>query len=227
MKALQYILIIAALAFTSCEKDNYDGPTAGLKGRFIDAETGELVQQDIIRGTQIEILEHGYDNPSPQYLIVKVDGTYENSLLFENTYTVQPKRGNFIDISPQELMIKGSTTLDFTVTPYIRVLEPSIVKNGNKITATFKLEQNVVNNVRKIGLYAHKDIQVGEPMRLAAAEQTLNAVSNPATVYTLEIDLPSNSSVLKPGTEYYFRIGALIDVGEAKLNYAAAQKIGI
>jgi len=44
-------------------------------------------------------------------------------------------------------------------------------------------------------------------------------------VYTLQIDLPSNSSILKPGTAYYFRIGALIDVGEAKLNYAPAIKI--
>jgi hypothetical protein len=227
MKRIKYFLIIAALAFAGCEKDNYDGPTAGLKGRFIDAETGELVQQDIIRGTQIEMIEHGYDPVTPQYLIVKVDGTYENSLLFENTYTIQPRRGNFIDIAPQDMMVRGSTTLDFTVTPYIRVLQPSIVKNGNKVTATFKLEQNVVNNVRKIGLYAHKDIQVGEPMRQAFAEQTLNAVSDPNTVYTLEIDLPANSTILKPGNEYYFRIGALIDVGEAKLNYAAAVKIGI
>jgi hypothetical protein len=225
MKPITYLLIIAALAFAGCEKDNYDGPTAGLQGQFKDAETGELVQQDIIRGTQIEIIEHGYDPVSPQYLVVKGDGTYENSLLFENTYTIQPKRGNFIDIAPQDLLKKGKTTLDFTVTPYIRILQPSIVKNGNKVTATFKLEQNVVNNVRKIGLYAHKDIQVGEPMRQVAAEKTLNAVSDPNTVYTLEIDLPSNSSVLKPGNDYYFRIGALIDVGEAKLNYAPAVKI--
>jgi hypothetical protein len=227
MKSIKYFLIIAALAFASCEKDNYDGPTAGLAGRFIDAETGELVQQDIIRGTQIEIIEHGYDPVSPQYLLVKVDGTYENGLLFENTYTVQPKRGNFVDIAPQDLVIKGKTTLDFTVTPYIRILQPTITKNGNKIVATFKLEQNVVNNVRKIGLYAHKDIQVGEPMRQLAVEQTLNAVSNPATTYQLEIDLPANNTILKPGTNYYFRIGALIDVGEAKLNYAPAVKIGV
>jgi hypothetical protein len=64
-------------------------------------------------------------------------------------------------------------------------------------------------------------------MRLVAAEQQLNAVSDPATVYTLEIDLPANSTTLKVGTSYYFRIGALIGVGEAKLNYAPAVKIDI
>ena len=138
MKLVQYFLMIAALAVAGCEKDNYDGPTAGLAGRFLDVETGELVQQDIIRGTQIEIIEHGYDPASPQYLIVKVDGTYENSLLFENTYTVQPKRGNFVAIAPQDLMIKGRTTLDFTVTPYIRILSPSITKKRQQDRGHFQ-----------------------------------------------------------------------------------------
>lgn len=225
MKKLQFLLIIAVLAFAACEKDNYDEPTAGLSGQFIDAATNELVQQDIIRGTQIQITEHGYDPVTPQYLIVKVDGTYDNSLLFENTYTVQPVRGNFVAVQPQDIQIKGKTTLDFKVTPYIRILQPAIVRSGDQVVATFKLQQNVVNNIKKIGLYAHKDIQVGEPMRQVAAEQELNAVSNPSQVYTLQIDLPSNSSILKPGTAYYFRIGALIDVGEAKLNYAPAIKI--
>lgn len=225
MKKLQFLFIIMALAFAACEKDNYDGPTAGLSGRFIDAQTNELVQQDIIRGTQIQITEHGYDPVTPQYLIVKTDGTYDNSMLFENDYTVQPVRGNFVGVQPQDLRIAGKTTLDFKVTPYIRVLQPSIVRSGDKIVATFKLQQNVVNNIKKIGLYAHKDIQVGEPMRQVASEKNINAVADPALTYSLEIDLPSNSSVLKPGTAYYFRIGALIDVGEAKLNYAPAVKI--
>ncbi|MBX3256754.1 MAG: DUF3823 domain-containing protein [Chitinophagaceae bacterium] len=222
-----YLLFCITLLMASCKKDNYDGPTAGLSGRFIDAQTGELVQQDIIRGTQIELLEHGYDPVEPQYLIVKTDGTYENSLLFSNTYTVQPKRGNFVEVAPQEVSINGKTTLDFTVTPYIRIKNGSITRSGDKVTATFSLEQTVINNVRKIGLYAHADSRVGEPMRMVAAEQQINAVPDPAHIYTLEIDLPSQSSLLKPGNDYYFRVGALIDIGEAKLNYIAPVKITI
>lgn len=222
-----YLLFCFALLMASCKKDNYDGPTAGLAGRFIDAQTGDLVQQDIIRGTQIELLEHGYDPVEPQYLIVKTDGTYENSLLFANTYTVQPRRGNFVEVAPQDVSINGKTTLDFTVTPYIRIKNGSITRSGDKVIATFSLEQTVINNVRKIGIYAHSDSRVGEPMRMVATEQQINAVTDPATVYTLEIDLPSQSSILKPGNDYYFRIGALIDVGEAKLNYIAPVKISI
>ncbi|CAL1519545.1 DUF3823 domain-containing protein [Chitinophaga sp. MM2321] len=222
-----YILFAAALAMTSCKKDNYDGPTAGLSGNFVDVKTNELVEQDIIRGTTIEIIEHGYDPVTPQYLTVKTDGTYDNSLLFANTYTVNPVRGNFIATTPQDVDIKGQTKLDFTVTPYIRLKDVSITRNGAKVVATFKLEQNVPNNVKKIGLYAHQDSRVGEPMRQEATEQQLNAVSDPNQVYTLEIDLPSHTSSLKPGNKYYFRVGALIDVGEAKPNYAKAVVLDI
>lgn len=221
------IICIAALAFTACEKDNYGGPNAGLSGRFIDAETKTLVEQDIIRGTTIEIAEHGYDPVEKQVLIVKTDGTYVNSLLFANTYTVQPVRGNFIDVAPQDVKISGSTTLDFTVVPYIRIREAGIVKNGTKVVATFKLQQTVTNNVKKIGLYAHQDSRVGEPMRFVAAEADVNAVTDPNQTYTLSIDLPSNSSQLKPGKAYYFRVGAVIDKGDAKFNYAPAVKLDI
>lgn len=225
MKKLNSIILIAALAFASCEKDNYDGPDAGLSGNFIDAATKALVEQDIIRGTEIEILEKGYTEA--QYLIVKNDGTYANTLLFSNTYTVRPVRGNFIPIEAQEVNIKGQTKLDFTVTPFIRVNDVSIVKTGTRVVATFKLQQNVINNVQKIGLYAHQDSRVGEPMRQVAAERDINAVVDANTVYTLEIDLAANSTILKPGKPFYFRVGAKIDMGETKFNYAPAVKIDL
>ena len=227
MKKITLIFLIAVVVLSSCKKDNYDGPTAGLTGKFVDSKTGEAVQQDIIRGTQIEMIEHGYDPVSPQYLIVKNDGTYENSLLFANTYTVRPVRGNFIAVDPQDLEINGSMVHDFTVTPYIRVLAPKVERAGTKIVATFRLEQQVVNEVQKIGLYAHSHSRVGEPMRLVAAEKQINAVTNPSTTYTIEIDLTTNSTTLKPNTSYYFRIGVLIGVGEGKLNYAPAVKIDL
>jgi hypothetical protein len=158
---------------------------------------------------------------------VKNNGTYENSLLFANTYTVQPVRGNFIPVAAQELSINGKTKLDFTVTPYIRLQNVSITKIGNRVTATFRLQQNIPGNVRKIGLYAHSDSRVGEPMRMVAAEQNLNAATTPDQEFTLEIDLGAHSNTLKPGNSYYFRVGALMEAAEAKLNYAPAVKLGV
>lgn len=221
------IIIATAGMLTSCELDNYEPPTAELSGSIIDQETQELVQQDIIRGTVIKITEHGYDPVAPQYLRVKNDGTYMNRMLFANTYTVQPERGNFVPVEAQEIRIEGKTELDFMVLPYIRVKDVDIIKSGSKIIATFKLQQNVDNNIIKIGLYAHPEPIVGEPIRTVATEMPVNAVVDPNQVFTLEIDLAANSSTLKAGNQYFFRVGALIDVGEAKLNYAPAVRLAI
>lgn len=231
MKNIKILLILIGITGTSCELnklDNYEGPTAGLFGKIIDDETGELVQQDIIRGSVIEIVEHGYDPVSPQYLIIKNDGTYANTRLFANTYTVQPVRGNFKVVDPQDVKIAGQTELDFRVTPYIRIEEATITKNGEIITATFKLEQTSVSNILKVGLYAHPDPHVGEPMQLAKEELNVNAVVDPNQVFTIELDVYSDPDLFNNiGDTYFFRIGALIDVPEAKYNYAPAVSISL
>lgn len=232
MKNIKILLILIGLAgITSCELnqlDNYEEPTAGLYGNFIDEETGDLVQQDIIRGTIIEITEHGYDPVTPQYLIVKNDGTYANSRLFANTYTIQPVRGNFKVVDPQEVEIKGQTELNFMVTPYIRIKDAEITKEGSIIRASFKLEQTSVSNVLKIGLYAHLDPHVGEPMQLAKVEENVSAIVDPNQTFTLEMDIFDDPDLFNnEGKTFFFRIGALIDVPEAKFNYTSAVSIDL
>jgi hypothetical protein len=224
LKSLILLLLIVALC-QSCglgELDNYEQPNAGLQGKIIDDETGELVQQDIIRGGVIEIVEHGY--VTPQYLILKTDGTYANTRLFANTYSVQPVRGNFKVVDKQDIDVKGQTTLDFRVVPYIRIKELNVTKAGNIIKATFKLEQTSVSNILKMGLYAHPDPNVGEPMHIARKEVNVNAVADPSQVYSIEIDTFSDPD-LQTGDQVFFRVGALIDVPEAKYNYAPAVSI--
>jgi hypothetical protein len=225
---LNLIAIILATAgiFASCELDNYEAPTAELSGSFIDYETQELVQQDIIRGTVIRITEHGYDPVANQYLNAKPDGTYMDKFIFANTYSVQPERGNFVSVEEQEIVIEGKTKLDFIVTPYIRINDVSIVKSGSKIIATFKLQQNVDNNIKTIGLYGHPNPIAGQPIRTVASEMAINAVVDPNQTFTLEIDIAANNA-LEEGNQYFFRVGALIDVPEAKFNYAPAVRLSI
>lgn len=229
MKNIKQYIAIALLILTvsACKIDNYPEPDAQLYGTFLDSETNEPVEQDIIRGSTIEFIEHGYASQTKQTMIVKTDGTYRNNLIFANTYTITPVRGNFVPMEPQEVEIKGSTQLDFKVKPFLRVKDAKIEKVGNKVVATFKLQQTVINKVKKIGLYAHPEPNVGEPMRTVLSDQEINVVTDPTKVYTLEIDLPSNSSNLKSGNQYFFRIGALIDAPEAKFNYAKAVRLSI
>ncbi|OKL42055.1 DUF3823 domain-containing protein [Pontibacter flavimaris] len=202
------------------ELDNYEGPNASINGGIYDQETGELIQQDIINGMQIEYTEHGYDNPQIQYVVVKNDGTYRNNLMFAGTYTIRPVRGNFVPVESEEIVVKGNTVKNFEVQPYIRVRNVQIEKQGNKVVATFNLDQTVTNKVSRIGLFAHQEPTVGAPLNAVASVVNFNQVSNDVTQYRLEINLEANSGNLKPGNKYYFRVGALIDAPEAKYNYA-------
>lgn len=211
----------------SCSVDNYPAPDSQLYGTFLDAETNEPVEQDIVRGSTIEYIEHGYASQTKQTMIIKNDGSYRNNLIFANTYTITPVRGNFVPMAAQEVTVNGDTKLDFKVQPYIRVKEVSIEKVGTKIVAKFKLQQTVMNNVRKVGLYAHPEPSVGEPMRVALAEQEINGAIDPNKVYQLEIDIPSNSNVLKAGNQYFFRAGGIIDAPESKFNYAKAVRVAL
>ena len=217
--------LLLALVVGACKIDNYPAPDAQLYGTFLDAETNEPVEQDIIRGSTIEFIEQGYASQTKQVMIVKNDGTYRNNLIFANTYTITPVRGNFVPAEPQEITVKGETQLDFKVQPYIRVKDVKIEKVGTKVVATFKLQQTVINKVKKIGLYAHPEPAVGEPMRTVLADQEINTVTDPNKIYQLEIDVPSNSSNLKTGNQYFFRVGALIDAPESKFNYAKAVRL--
>lgn len=219
--------LFGLLIADSCKLDNYAGPNAVFYGSIMDSQTNERIEQDIINGAQIEYIEQGYENPQNQYIRIKNDGTFRNNLMFEGSYIVKPVRGNFVPVEPKQIQIKGELKMDFLVQPYIRVKDAVIKKTGNKIIATFKIQQTVSNTVKKIGLYAHPGPSVGEPMRIVASERVINAVTNANTVYTLEIDLTSNSSALKPGNQYFFRVGALINAPEAKFNYAPAVRIAI
>lgn len=219
--------MVTSSFLTSCditELDNLDAPNAGLFGSVLDTDTGELVEQDIIRGGELQIWEQGIANVTPQVLNYKPDGTFKDSKLFAADYKVIPLRTNFQPIDTVLVNVEGQTELNLTVIPYIRILNPSITKIDNTITATFSLEQTLFGNVSKIGLYAGADASVGEPVRLVESEQNINNSVFPLTtqeVYTLTINVDSEID-LRTGNLYFFRIGALYDAPNARFNYATA-----
>lgn len=228
MKKILFPLIALLLFATSCELDNFDGPNASIRGAIYDEETNEPIEQDIISGTQIDYIELGFENPVTQYMVFKVDGTYQNDLFFAADYSIRPNRGNFVPVSIDTIKIKkGKNELDFRVKPYIRIKNASIVKKGNKIVATFNIQQTVTNKVNKIGLFAHREPTVGQPMKLVGVEKTLGSTTSEEVQYELEIDLEANSNTLKAGQQYYFRVGAIITATDAKYNYAKAVRIDI
>ncbi len=213
------LLVTAA----SCEKDNYDAPDSSIFGSFIDEETGELVEQDIYNGTVIEYLEEGYS--TIETMIVKNDGTYRNNLMFSGNYTMTPVRGNFEPLDPRQVRVKGATQVDFLVKPYLRLEDVVIYRNGDVIRASFTLVQTGFDKVRTIGLFVFPEPTVGYQMNTVKVEMAVGERFKAPQKFDINLNIPANSSKLKEGKSYFFRVGAIVDVPEAKYNYAPAVRI--
>jgi hypothetical protein len=220
-------------ALSSCEIfkiDNYDGPNASLHGGIKDAQTGELVETDIQNGSAIRAYELGWPTESAQTWVVMQNGEFRNDMVFAAHYKIEFINGNFYPFIVEDLEIaKGDNTHDFQVTPYIRVKNPNIRKEGNSIVATFSLEAgNPEVKLAAIRLYAFTDIYVGEQVKFGTAGSDFSQTFSPAadiggSTYTLSIDLTENADFFKYNRNYYFRIGALASVsgvGTIRHNYA-------
>jgi hypothetical protein len=229
MKKVAFIFGFLCCLFIidSCEIDNYQAPDAQIYGGIYDSQTNELIQQDIINGALIEYKELGWENGQFQYMIFKQDGTYRNNLMFAADYTIRPASGNFVVPEVQNITVEGETKVDFFVQPFLRVKECSIVKIGNEVIASFKLEQTLEGSVSSVALFASKEPSLGASYYQANAVVNVSAPADPVTLYTVKINLDNVNTVLIPGEMYYFRAGALFNSPGAKYNYAPAVRIGI
>lgn len=94
MKKIFNLLLVTALVlgFSSCEKDNYDAPEAGVFGQVVD-HNGKPLQTAMGQGSmKIQITELSYAGGDEsivvtnQNLNMRQDGSYSNSKLFAGTY---------------------------------------------------------------------------------------------------------------------------------------------
>jgi hypothetical protein len=110
------------------EVDNWKGPEAGVTGRIIDSYTGQNLVMDH-NDWQIRIWERSWEGEAEvnnQSLAVKNDGTYNNDKLFAGTYDMLPYDGPFwpVDTIKGVVLNNGKkATQDFTVTPYLQVID--------------------------------------------------------------------------------------------------------
>lgn len=231
MKKILLLFPFCLFALTSCEIDNYDGPDASIHGSILDEQTGELVGTDIENGSSIKVREHGFTNPADQTWVIMNTGEYRNNMIFAATYDVRFENGNFYPFEIKDFVVKkGENTYDFKVTPYLRIKNADIAKNGNTITATFSVEGGRPEvKLKEIQLFAFSDIWVGNNVKYTLNGGTDKTVFSPTltivpeTKYTLIIDLTENADIFKYKKNYYFRIGALADVsgvGTVRHNYA-------
>lgn len=234
MKKITRILLGIAsfvILLNSCKIDNYEGPNASFEGVIKDVKTGELVGTDTENGSAIRAYELGFSTYTAQSWNIKNTGEFMNKLVFAADYDFEFVNCNFYPFKIEKYKIKGGVNKkDFEVTPYLRVLNPSITfdKAQNKVIAKFKLEPGKEEvRLSEIRLFAFTDIWVGNNVKFnldgAEAVQKFSDAVVDNNEYTLSIDLTKNANFFKYSNTYFFRIGALASVskvGTVRHNYA-------
>ena len=239
-RTLKYIgFLAAALTLASCIRDNYKQPDAILYGQAIDEETGELITQDLgANGSQIDIyeivpLDENGENPNysgarnERHLNFKTDGSYRDKNFFSGKYHIQAKRTNFLPLMDEEIELhSGENEYNFKTLPYCRVKLDSIGMNEKKqqIWASFTVERTTEDKLDNVRLFCDESSQVSHSINNSGdngCKITVNAANDPDKHYVLKMGV----DMLKDGKTYYFRVGALTSVAEAKYNYSETVKI--
>ena len=228
MNAMKKIITVLSCALaltvvTSCswfKLDNQEGWDASVEGQILDAGTNQPIQ--FAQGSSaINVVEKGWQAEANQAWAVKSNGSYKNALVFAGQYVMNTVSSNF-QAEPQTFELKkGANTVDFKVTPYVRIENVSWSMEGKKIKVSCKVSSPVaqVNNIGEVRLCIAMDRFVS--MSNNAADKDPNAATTDAdpsgTTVSLLIDPDyTNAAGQKPNAQefqydqvHYVRIAAL------------------
>lgn len=255
MKKILHILFLVPLTvlLTGCLGDNYEQPNAAVYGSVTDAETGELILQDIGgEGSYIEMIETAYERSDTRRLNFKTDGTYRDNNFFKGDYRVQFNLTNF-DPSTVELTSKdsdireavdtagkpvkvihldGDTQMEIKAKPWCRVTAKEIVFDEAKqrVLAKFEVECTTKDPLKEIGLFCDPSPHVSYSINYYGDNSTkrvaVNRVLNGPQEFTLKMPLTMFQDV-DSDKDYYLRVGAHTSAVDARWNYAPAVKLHI
>ena len=161
MKKIFYSLLfcLAAVSFNSCEIDNYAEPQETLKGKVVDAATGELVLTDQgAEGIRVRMRELSWKEtkvPDNFDFNCMKEGIFQNTKVFAGRYNVKVD-GAFIPLvrttsvgdtlkdESKYVDINGVTEVEFKVQPFLKLewIGTPTVANG-KVTAVVKVTRAV------------------------------------------------------------------------------------
>lgn len=229
-------LFTMILVFSSCEKDNYDAPDATLQGT-ITTSKGAPYQAEQGQGSiKLRLEELSWsENPLPLYLNIHQDGTYINRKIFAAKYRITPIEGAFYPFAEGDMKtvdVKGTTTVDFTVTPYLDVewvADPTMDAEGN-ITSSFKFTRNA--SPSGAAMPALKDYQmfisstqyVGNNNFDGSIVAGIVGVDNSKEGQPLTIT--TKAPIKRKGT-YFVRIGVRVNDSFQKYNYTDIKTVEV
>jgi hypothetical protein len=241
MKKILYLMSGAALLFlASCQKiDNWDEPNAQLSGNVIDSYTGQNLMMDQ-NDWQIRIWDKTWEEMNPgtvaqyQSLSVMKDGVYNNSKMFPGTYNMLPYDGPFWPADTiKGVTVKNEAKQDFTVKPYLQVLNFKATLSGTSLTLTCTVKAPVITGLPN--LYEVKGflslttfcgnsnyINIGDYNNL---RKSINKswASEVGTGDSKDYSL--GPFPVKSGYTYYVRIGANVNALSRRYNYSPIVKV--
>jgi hypothetical protein len=250
MKKIFYGILVcltATFSFSSCEKDNYPEPQETLKGRVVDAATGELVLTDQgSEGTRVRLRELSWKEtevPDNFDFFCMKEGIFQNTKVFKGHYNVRID-GAFIPLvrknslgdtladESKNIDISGVTEVEFKVQPFLKVEwvgQPTV--SDGKITATVKVTRAVSRadfkaKIEPMGGYSDDMLNVTD-VRLFVSQVPFVGYREWDNRYTTEVNYSGNSFEASLGQPVTITTKGVIPAGRtvfiraaARINYA-------
>ena len=240
MKKITYIVLgMVLLGLSSCyKKDNWAEPDARVYGNIMDAYTKKPLlssQND----WSIRIWERSWTESVPinQSLAVKQDGTYNNNKLFAGTYDMLPFGGPFwpvTDTTKNVVYSKDGVQQDFTVTPYLQVVDltTSVVGTDLTLTCRLKAPKRVgLPNIVEVKPYLSLTAFVGESNYINIAEYNNRRIQINKSWIVENGDVETSKLYtigplpVKSGYTYNVRVGANVNDANKKYNYSEIKQV--
>jgi hypothetical protein len=220
------ILFLSVLGLLSAcgEIDNYEFPNGGIYGKVTDLMTNEGIQTEQPNGFNVKLFEKGYKLNAPITTSGKVDGTYENTLIFQNEYKVLPVEGAFFPITDTVVVQVGAKTeVNFSVMPYVAVTNVTVTPGANKVTVVYNIARNQVG-----GKISTRKSLLSKVPTCSNAVNNLNvststtAITDVTLLATTFTDVINGTTAfpLVSGKTYWVRVGVLATNTLNRYNYS-------
>jgi hypothetical protein len=239
MKKITYIILgMSLLAISSCyKKDNMAEPDVQIHGTIIDFYTKQPLLSSQADWS-IRYWEKSWTESVAQFreLPVKQDGSYNNTKQFAGTYDMLPYGGPFWPIvdTAKNVAFSGSAQQDFTVIPYLQVVDLTTSVSGTNLTITCHLKAP-----KRVGL--PNLVEVKAFLSLTAFVGESNYINipefNDKRVVLNKSWIDDNGDVetsrlytigplpVKSGYTYNVRVGANVNDAYRKYNYSAIKQV--
>lgn len=226
MKRYFYLFtsLLLVICYTSCDLfdiDTYPIPNETLKGNLRDKD-GNLLITEQPNGFKIRIIEKG--SPEPRDFWGKPNGTFFNSKIFKGTYKIIPTEGAFFPTDTVETEINGVTTINFEVTPFLKI-DVSIGADGSNLKATYTIKKAIgAGKIKNARLLVSKwNPNVGLNYNDNSVLRDLSGVSD-AVIENSEYS-DHIYDYLESGVTYYARVAVLSENSFGRYNFSETKKI--